>query len=160
MPSRLAELDAENPVVRLDVLRSSIGSLLVDGVETAVWESVTGVSGSETPAGDVVGTVVATSGNRPLVGFDGRLAVVTLRHVRELRRALFVGAPAGSLGVRLFDGTTITATGDGPGPVVVLVLVIDGLVEIRVATAAASPEVHAEFGFELTRRFDFHSGNG
>ncbi len=155
-----AELDAESPVARLDLLRSSIGTLLVEGATEVVWESTDLVSGTAAVSGETTGTVVMTAGNRPLVGFHGDLAAVTLRHVRELRRALFVGGSGRSMGIRLADGSVVTASSDGAGPTVVLLLVIDGVIELRVASASkgdSSSAVHAEFGFEVAERFDFLS---
>ncbi len=125
------ELGPDEPVLRLDARQSAIGSLIVSGATAAAWESTDLVTGSLTLDGTAQGTPVVTPGNRPLVGFDEGDAVVALRHVRSLRRALFVGSGA-PLGVQLFDDESFTVhPGDPAHPVVLSLLRIDGVLELR-----------------------------
>jgi hypothetical protein len=148
------ELGDEDPVLRLNARESAVGSLIVTGAATVVWEDWDGVTGSATSDGGTSGTPVKTSGNRPLVGYDESDAVVTLRHVRELRRALFIGRGGAPLGAQIFDGSTFTvAPGDGNRTFVLYLLRIDSLVELRAAPVdrgATDATLLRQFGFALT----------
>ena len=148
------ELGDEKPVLRLNARQSAIGSLIVSGVEFAVWENVDGVTGSATESGETEGTPVRTSGNRPLVGFDDSDALVALRHSGELRRALFIGRGPGTLGVQTFDGSTVTIdAGDETRMYVLYLLRVAHEVELRaepVDRAASNSDILRQFGFELT----------
>ncbi|RFA16767.1 hypothetical protein B7R21_01225 [Subtercola boreus] len=167
------ELGPEHPVLRLDARRSAIGSLIVSGVHAIAWESTDLVTGALTLTSggvDTAGTPVMTPGNRALVGFDDGDAIVALRHLRSLRRALFIGNGSEPIGVQLFDGShvsvavTFTASSEpgaggasGDRMSVLTLLRIGALIELRaepVARALSPAELHREFGFQLTARFD------
>ena len=142
------------PVLRLNARESAVGSLIVSGVDVAVWEDSDRVTGSATAAGDTAGTPVVTRGNRPLVGFDESDAIVSLRHVRRLRRALFIARGPHTLGVQIFDGSTVTvARGDASRTFVLSLLTVNNLIELRaepVDRAASNETILAQFGFTLT----------
>jgi len=146
-------LDDETPLVRLDARQSAIGSLIVGGATAIVWESAELVTGLATADG-VEGTPVDTPGNRPLLGFDDADAILTLRHVRLIRRALFVGAPGRPLTVQLFDGESFAAASDDPAQAPVLSLLrIGPRVELRIEPLPAPlplPTLLQQFGFEPT----------
>lgn len=148
------ELGENEPVLRLNARESAVGSLIVSGADVAVWEDADRVTGSATAAGDTAGTPVVTSGNRPLLGFDEADAIVSLRHVRELSRALFITRAAHPLGVQIFDGSTVTtAAGDATRMFVLYLLRIDNLIELRaepVDRSASDEEILTQFGFTLT----------
>lgn len=148
------ELSENVPVLRLNARESAVGSLIVSGADVAVWEDTDRVTGSETASGETAGTPVMTSGNRPLVGFDEADAVVSLRHVRELRRALFVARGSHPLGVQIFDGSTVTtAWGDDSRMFVLYLLRIANLIELRaepVDRNASDDAILKQFGFSLT----------
>ncbi|MCS5722204.1 hypothetical protein N1028_14755 [Herbiconiux sp. CPCC 203407] len=147
------ELGPDDPVLRLDTRQSAIGSLIVSGATAAAWESTDLVTGSLTLDGAAQGTPVVTPGNRPLVGFDEGDAIVALRHVRSLRRALFVGSGA-PLGVQLFDDESFTVhPGDPAHPVVLSLLRIDGVLELRAEPLEEPLPLEAvlrQFGFVPT----------
>jgi hypothetical protein len=148
------ELGDDDPVLRLNARESAVGSLIVAGAATVVWEDWDGVTGSATADGGTSGTPVKTSGNRPLVGYDESDAVVSLRHVRELRRGLFIGRGGTPLGAQIFDGSTFTvAPGDGNRMFVLYLLRIGSLVELRAAPVdrgATDASLLRQFGFALT----------
>ena len=148
------ELGEHVPVLRLNARESAVGSLIVSGAATAAWEDADRVTGSVTSAGETAGTPVVTSGNRPLVGFDDADAVVSLRHVREIGRALFIPDGPHPLGVQIFDGATVTtAPGDDSRMFVLYLLRIDNLVELRaepVDRGATDGAILTQFGFTLT----------
>ncbi|MCU1518127.1 MAG: hypothetical protein JWQ75_2848 [Pseudarthrobacter sp.] len=141
-------------MVRLDPRQSAIGSLLVTGATSAAWESSERVTGAMTVDGAVSGTSVMCSGNRPLVGYVDGTAVVALRHVRELRRALFIGPPSASLSVEIFDGGTVTLpAADGEMGYILSLAAIDGVIELRAEPVPArvdAPLHWQEFGFSMT----------
>jgi hypothetical protein len=144
------ELGPDEPVLRLDARQSAIGSLIVSGATAAAWESTDLVTGSLTIDGAAQGTPVITPGNRPLVGFDEGDAIVALRHVRSLRRAIFVGSGA-PLGVQLFDDESFTVHPGDPGhPVVLALLRIGGLLELRAEPLDEPSPLEA-----VLRRFGF-----
>ncbi|WP_146073421.1 hypothetical protein [Cryobacterium sp. N22] len=148
------ELGGTEPVLRLNARESAVGSLIVSGADVAVWEDTDRVTGSAHASGDTAGTPVTTSGNRPLVGFDEADALVSLRHVRELRRALFVARGPHTLGVQVFDGATVTtARGDDSRMFVLYLLRIGNLLELRaepVDRTASDDTILKQFGFTLT----------
>ncbi|TFB98696.1 hypothetical protein E3O42_15125 [Cryobacterium adonitolivorans] len=148
------ELGHSEPVLRLNARESAVGSLIVSGADVAVWEDADRVTGSANAAGDLAGTPVTTSGNRPLVGFDEADAVVSLRHVQELRRALFVARGPHPLGVQIFDGSTVTtARGDDSRMFVLYLLRIGNLIELRaepVDRTLSDDAILQQFGFTLT----------
>ncbi|WP_285027011.1 hypothetical protein [Plantibacter sp. ME-Dv--P-122b] len=145
-------LDDETPLVRLDPRQSAIGSLIVGGATAIVWETVELVTGVATADG-VDGTPVTTPGNRPLLGFDGGDAILALRHVHLLRRALFVGTPGRPLTVQLFDGESFAAADETGGAPVVSLLRIGSRLELRLEPLPAEIPLQTllqQFGFEPT----------
>ena len=148
------ELGGSEPVLRLNARESAVGSLIVSGADVAVWEDADRVTGLARASGDTAGTPVTTSGNRPLVGFDEDDALVSLRHVQELRRALFVARGPHTLGVQIFDGATVTtARGDDSRMFVLHLLRIGNLLELRaepVDRTASDDTILKQFGFTLT----------
>lgn len=148
------ELGDDAPVLRLNPRESAIGSLIVSGASSVVWEDDDLVTGAGTPDGAVTGSPVTTAGNRPLLGYDDSDAIVSLRHVRRLRRALLIGRGPEPLGVQIFDGSTVTvATGDDERMFVLALLRIGTRLELRaepVARSATDESIHRQFGFTLT----------
>jgi hypothetical protein len=148
------ELDEDEPVVRLNARESAIGSLIVTGANFAVWEDPERVTGSVTASGGRAGSPVTTSGNRPLIGFDDSDAIVALRHVSQLRRALFIGRGPEPFGVQIFDGATMTvAPGDTSRMFVLYMMRINNLLELRaepVDRSATDDSIMKQFGFTLT----------
>lgn len=145
-------LDDETPLVRLDPRQSAIGSLIVGGATAIVWETVELVTGVATADG-VDGTPVTTPGNRPLLGFDGGDAILALRHVHLLRRALFVGTPGHPLTVQLFDGESFAAADETGAAPVVSLLRIGSRLELRLEPLPAEIPLQTllqQFGFEPT----------
>jgi hypothetical protein len=150
----LRELDEDEPVLRLNARESAIGSLIVSGATFAAWEDPERVTGSVTAAGGTAGSPVTTSGNRPLIGLDESDALVALRHVGQLRRALFIGRGPEILGVQIFDGATVTiAAGDTSRMFVLYMLRVGNLIELRaepVDRSATDDSILKQFGFTLT----------
>ena len=148
------ELGDDDPVLRLNARESAIGSLIVTGAASAVWEDVELVTGAGTADGSTTGTPVTTAGNRPLVGFDDTDAIVSLRHVRRLRRALFVSRGTEPLGVQIFDGSTVTVSpGDEKRMFVLSLLRIGSVIELRaepVDRSASDESILKQFAFTLT----------
>jgi hypothetical protein len=101
-----------------------------------------------------IGTIVQTPGGRPLVGYVNRDVVVVLRHLRLLRRALFI-AGAGPLTVQTYDGATAAIAGSlGEGRRTVLTLQrIGSVLELRAESVPAEwddGQIWREFGFTMT----------
>lgn len=147
------QLNFENPVVRLNARQSAIGTLTVSGARAVTWEASDLTTGASTYHGHTAGTPVVTAGNRPLAGFHDAAAVVSLRHVRLLRRALFIGA-GGPITVRLFDGHGIAASSPNEEDRTVLLLTrIGGLLELRaefVPAAEPDPAIWERHGITMT----------
>ncbi|KQR47121.1 hypothetical protein ASF82_07240 [Frigoribacterium sp. Leaf164] len=158
------ELSRDQPVVRLSPRRSAIGTLVVTGGVHAVWESTELVDGAAFSTGQRMGDVVTTSGNRPLVAFDGDEVLVTLRHVRELRRALVVAGDGAWLQVQLPGDRRLSVDPAEPGERVALaMLVVDGLLELRRVTlpdTLTPPLVHQRFGYSIPERPGDSAPNG
>ena len=150
----VSQLGETEPVLRLNARQSAVGSLIVSGADVAVWEDESRVTGSATAAGDTDGTPVRTRGNRPLVGFDDADAIVSLRHVRQLRRALFIARGSRPLGVQLFTGSTVTiAPGDDDRMFILCLSRIGNLLELRaepVERGTSDAAILSQFGFTLT----------
>ena len=159
----LRELDADRPLIRIDRRRSAVGTLVVTGASSVAWESASLLTGAATVGGEITGSVVETSGNRPLVEFHDRAVLVTLRHVRELRRALVIGRETDALGLRLGGGETLSvATGVPESLTILSILVVDGMLELRaepIDPAFDDARIHQEFGFSLTHRFALPDGS-
>lgn len=149
------ELDRHTPVLRLNPRQSAIGSLVVSGVSSMVWESTDLITGWGASDGSAGGSHVTTSGNRPLVGFDDGFAIVTLRHVQELRRAMFFGGSDRPLGVQLYGGGQVAvATSDGPSAFALSVLRVGAVLELRtepLGPGATAESALVDFGFVPTR---------
>lgn len=147
-------LNAQTPMIRLDPRQSAIGSLLVTGATSAAWEGSERVTGAMTVNGAVSGTSIRCSGNRPLVGYVDGTAAVALRHIRELRRALFIGQPSAPLTVEIFDGGTVTLpAAEGELRYILSLTTIGGVIELRaepVPVRADAAELWQEFGFSMT----------
>ena len=145
------ELNLVERVLRLSALQSAVGSLVVTGSTAVAWESVRQVTGGQTVDGHKAGTPVETSGNRALVGYHGRDAVITLRHVRELRRAIFINRSSAAMGVRLFAGDTVALPPAAGGTqMVLLVHRIGNVLELR-----AEPVPHDWPDIQIWQEFDF-----
>ncbi|MET3919357.1 hypothetical protein [Arthrobacter sp. UYEF20] len=149
-------LDAQTPMIRLDARQSAIGSLLVTGATSAAWESSDRVTGAMTLDGAVSGTSIKCSGNRPLVGYVDGTAVVALRHIRELRRALFIGPLSAPLTAEIFDGGTVTLpAGGGELRYILSLTAIGGVIELRAEPVPAHADaalLWQEFGFSMTTK--------
>ncbi|WIB35028.1 hypothetical protein [Curtobacterium sp. MCJR17_043] len=91
-----ASSDRTSPSPASTVAGPPWGALRITGSTSVAWESVDRVVGATTVDGATAGRAVQTSGNRPLVGYDGRDVLVSLRHVRDLRRALVMCRGAGA----------------------------------------------------------------
>lgn len=146
-------LDDETPLVRLDPRQSAIGSLIIGGATAIVWETVDRVTGVASADGGADGTPVTTPGNRPLLGFDGGDAILALRHVHLIRRALFVGTAGQPLTVQLFDDENFAAADEAGGVPVVSLLRIGSRLELRLEPLPADIPLKTlvrQFGFEPT----------
>ncbi|PYY42370.1 hypothetical protein DEJ32_02635 [Curtobacterium sp. MCPF17_046] len=153
-PRDVRILGPDEPVARIDRRRSAVGALRITGSTSVAWESVDRVVGATTVDGATAGRAVQTSGNRPLVGYDGRDVLVSLRHVRDLRRALVMCRGQERLVVALHDGTTLAVDpGDADTTVILALSVIDGELELRAEPfprASHDGDVFAAFGFVLS----------
>lgn len=150
----LRQLSASTAVVRLNPRQSGIGSLFVTGARGTAWEGEDLTTGAQSVHREQIGTPIATAGNRPLVSFVNRDAVVVLRHVRRLRRALFIGA-GGTMTAQTFDGSAIAVQGTlGPGQRTVLTATrIGALLELRAESVPEDwddGEIWREFAFTMT----------
>ncbi|MCZ2401903.1 hypothetical protein IV498_01565 [Paenarthrobacter sp. Z7-10] len=154
--AEVKQLDGAHPVIRLNARQSAVGSLIITGTSALVWEGSDFTTGALTVDGSFAGTPIDTSGHRPLVGYVEADAVVALRHVRDLRRALFIGRGPQPLGVQLFDGATASvAAPNHDGMFVLALLQVGGLLELRAeAVPADSPDaaLWQEFGYTMTAR--------
>lgn len=144
------ELNLVDRVLRLTVLESSVGTLVVSGSTAVAWEDVRRVTGGQTVDGHKAGTSVMTSGNRELVGYHGRDALVSLRHVRELRRAVFINRSSAAMGVRLFSGESVALPPAADGTQMVMLLHrIGNVLEMR-----AEPVPHTWTDQQIWHEFD------
>jgi hypothetical protein len=144
--------------VRLNARQSAIGSLLVAGARSAAWEDRNFTTGAHHTDGHFAGTPVSTPGNRPLVGIQDSAGVVSLRHVRLLRRALFI-AGEGPLTVGVFDGAAAAVAPRDEGGLrsVLYVARIGAVLELRaesVPADASDATIWALFGFTMTIPLD------
>ncbi len=162
--TEVTELNLQVPMLRLNARQSGIGTLIVTGASAITWESSAHTTGALTADGHFAGTPVETSGNRPLVGYSGRDALVTLRHIRELRRALFIGRGPASLGVQIFDGASVSLPPrDGHRMFILSLLRVDNLIEMRaepVPAGTTDQDIWHEFGFSMTRRVTVQGNRG
>ena len=154
----LRELGEANPVVRLNARQSAIGSLLVAGVRSVAWEDRQFTTGAHHTDGHKAGTVVVTPGNRPLAAVQDGAGIVSLRHVRLLRRALFVAGET-PLTVGVFDGAAaaVAARNDAGLRSVLYVVRVGAVLELRaefVPADASDAAIWASFGFTMTIPLD------
>jgi hypothetical protein len=152
------ELGEANPVVRLNARQSAIGSLLVTGVRSVAWEDQQLTTGAHHVDGHKAGTAVVTPGNRPLAGVQDAAGIVSLRHVRLLRRVLFVAGET-PLTVGVFDGAAAAvAARNHAGLRSVLYLVrVGAVLELRaefVPADASDAAIWAIFDFTMTIPLD------
>jgi hypothetical protein len=149
-----AQLSARDAVVRLTPRQSAIGSLFVTGARGTAWEDANRITGAQSVHREQIGTAIQTAGGRPLVGYVNRDVVVVLRHVRQLRRALFIAA-GGPLTVQTFDGAAAAIPGSlGEGRRTVLTLTrIGSVLELRAESVPDGwddGQIWREFGFSMT----------
>ncbi|MBO1268289.1 hypothetical protein [Arthrobacter cavernae] len=152
------QLSETDPVVRLNARQSGIGTLLVGAARSVTWEDNNLITGACTARGDTAGTAVRTSGNRPLAGFSEQSAAVSLRHVRQLRRALFIAGES-PLTIGIFDGTAAAASPRNQigERTVLYVSRIGSVLEMRVEFVPAhstDEDIWAAFGFTMTIPLD------
>ena len=152
------ELGEANPVVRLNARQSAVGSLLVAGVRSVAWEDQQFTTGAQHSEGHKAGTPVVTPGNRPLAGVQDGAGIVSLRHVRLLRRALFVAGES-PLTVGVFDGAAaaVAARNDAGLRSVLYVVRVGAVLELRaefVPADASDAAIWAIFGFTMTTPLD------
>ena len=149
----LHELTANSPLVRLNARQSAIGSLTVTGATTLVWESSDFITGARSADGLEVGRQVTTAGNRPLACFHEDQALIALRHVKNLRRALFVSADDSPLAIRLYGGSSVVVPPEAGYRSVLLVSRIGSVLELR---SDPAPNGHDDeslwraFGFRMS----------
>ena len=150
------ELNLQERVLRLTPLESAVGTLVVIGSTAMAWESVRRVVGGADSAGHTAGTPVKTRGNRPLAGYDGRNALIPLRHVRELRRAIFINRSSRPMGVQVFSGASVALPPSADGTQMVLLLHrIGNVLELRAEPVPESWEdqqIWREFDFTMTHQ--------
>ncbi|MCG2620711.1 hypothetical protein LVY72_02160 [Arthrobacter sp. I2-34] len=151
--SQLHELTRARPLVRLNPRQSAVGSLRVAGATSAVWESSTRITGALTRDGQGTGRPVPTAGNRPLVDFEDGEALIALRHLKEFRRALFVGADDAPLAVRVYGGASVVLPPETGHRNVLLVSRIGSVLELRsdpVPAGAPAEALWQAFGFRMS----------
>ncbi len=150
------ELNLVERVLRLSPLESAVGTLLVTGSTATAWESVRLVAGGRTVDGHQVGTPIMTPGNRDLVGYQGRDALITLRHVRLLRRAIFMNRSSQAMGVKLVSGETVALPPAADGAQIVLLAHrIGNVLELRAEPVPLDwPDlkIWQEFNFMMTHQ--------
>lgn len=141
-------------MVRLNPRQSAIGSLALLGTGTLVWESRTGISGATAHHGAMLGRYVPTAGNRPLAELEPGRGLIALRHLAQLRRALFICTPGTELTVALYDGVSISLPKTDPGERNVLLLTrVGNQLELRSDPAPsdlADASVWGAFGFKMS----------
>lgn len=154
--SELYELNLAERVLRLSPMESAVGTLQITGSTAIAWESSRKVVGGADAAGHTAGTSVPTRGNRPLATYLGTTAVFTLRHVRELRRALAINRGTTPLGILLPSGVSVAVPPPVNGQqIVVLILRIGNILELRTEAlplALNDQQIWAEFDFSMTLR--------
>jgi hypothetical protein len=146
-------LSEESPVVRLNSRQAGIGTMLISGAHSALWEGTDLTTGAENLDGRKMGTAVFTRGNRPLVAFHEGSVAVALRHVHQLRRAIFIAAEA-PLVVRLFDeaAAAVLPPKSNGEKAVLYMSRIGELLELRAEYVADTnfEDIWAKFGFRMT----------
>lgn len=124
-------LDPDDPVARMDALQSGIGALVVRGAERVAWEDVQERTGVIGPGDSSTGDDMPLRGNRSLVRPLGGDVIVTLRHVRRLRR-LLIDAPANTATMLLPYRSGSIRAADASNRLRLSVVVVDGRLEARV----------------------------
>ncbi|WP_413248915.1 hypothetical protein [Sinomonas flava] len=150
----LRQLTASDAVVRLNPRQSGIGSLIVTGTRGVAWEGEDRTTGAQSVHHEEIGTPIPTAGNRPLVGYHGRDALIVLRHVRLLRRALFIAAGP-PMTVQTFDGSGVAVQGTlAAGQRTVLTVArIGSMLEVRAESVPQEwddGQIWREFAFTMT----------
>jgi len=147
----LYELNLQDRVLRLSALESAVGTMVVSGSTAMAWESVRGVTGGADVDGHTAGSPVMTKGNRPLAGYDGRNALLTLRHIRQLRRAMFINRGTHPMGVEIFSGAQVALPPPADGTqILLLALRIGNVLELR-----AEPVPQGWSDLQIWQEFDF-----
>ena len=150
----LRQLTARDAVVRLNPRQAGIGSLVVTGARGVAWEGTDRTTGAQSVHREEIGTPIPTPGNRPLLGFVSRDAVLVLRHVRELRRALFIAAEGPMTAVAFAGAGTAVHGSLGAGQRTVLTAMrIGSVLELRAESVPADwddGQIWREFAFTMT----------
>lgn len=142
-------------MVRLDSRQSAIGTLIVTGATAVLWESVEGVTGSESVANrSFEGQQIPTPGNRPLATLTDGAGLIALRHIKLFRRALFFGPANSEFGVQLYGGSVILVPNPGDGlRNILLVSRVGHKLELRADPVPAVVDDHQLrklFGFKMS----------
>lgn len=136
-------LDPAEPVVRMDALQSGVGGLVIRGADRVAWEDTAERSGvlepgAPTSVGSSTGDDVPQHGNRSLLRpLDGTV-VVTLRHVRALRR-LLIDAPANTVVTLTPYCAGVVRAADPAARLRLSVVVVEGRLEIRAEYGLPDP---------------------
>ncbi|MCC9067313.1 hypothetical protein [Arthrobacter cryoconiti] len=150
------ELNLNEQVLRLTALESAVGTLVVSGSTAVAWESVRHVVGAADVLGNTAGTPIMTAGNRALVGYEKQTALIPLRHIRELRRAIFINRGNSPMGVQIFNGASVAIPPPANGvQFVLLAHRIANLLELRaepVPIAWTDQQIWQEFDFTMTHQ--------
>ncbi len=156
--SDVRQLDGAHPVARLNPRQSAIGSFLVTGIRAVAWEGGDFTTGAQHTGGHLAGSPLGTPGNRPLVGIQDAAGIVSLRHLRMLRRALFIAGET-PLTVGVFDGAAaaVPARNEDGERSVLYVSRIGAVLELRaefVPAEASDAAIWDLFGFRMTIPLD------
>lgn len=154
----IRELGEANPVIRLNARQSGIGSLLVSGVRSVAWEDQQLITGAHHAEGHKAGTAAITSGNRPLAGMQDGAGLVSLRHIRQVRRLLFIAGDT-PLTIGVFDdaAAVVAARNDAGLRSVLYAGRVGAILEFRtefVPADASDKAIWAMFGFTMTIPLD------
>ena len=127
-------------------------------MRSVAWEDRQLTTGAHHTDGHKAGTAVVTPGNRPLAGVQDGAGIVSLRHVRLLRRALFIAGET-PLTVGVFDGAAaaVAARNDAGLRSVLYVVRVGTVLELRaefVPADASDAAIWATFGFTMTIPLD------
>lgn len=109
-------LSLDNPVVRLNVRQSAIGSLVISGAQEFAWDTGS-VSGVETLTNSDMN--IPRYGNRKLIEFYKNDCILGLRNFKNLKRVA-IWASTGKLIVKLLDNSEILVDSDNGNNVLYL----------------------------------------
>lgn len=109
-------LSLDNPVVRLNVRQSAIGSLVITGAHEFAWDTGS-VSGVETLTNPDMN--IPRYGNRKLIEFYKNDCILGLRNFKNLKRVAIWGS-TGKLIVKLLDNSEIFVDSDNGNNVLYL----------------------------------------